>query len=114
MSQFSEIITKLEGFAEAEWERLKAEGIKIEQALVPVLEDAFAKAVDDFGQLAVSLVTKFMQEEFAVLSGEEKQGQVVTGLVQEAEVQAKALAIADAQALAKNSFLAVSGAVAKQ
>lgn len=109
MSQFRDLIAQLEGFAATEWKKVEAEGRQIEQELVPVLEDGFAKAVADFGQLAIQLAVSFMSAEFAALTGGEKNGRIVTTLVQEAERQSKALAIQDAQALAKNAYLAVVG-----
>lgn len=109
MSQFSDLITRLEADAKAEWQRVEAAGEQIVQELVPVVEDAFSSAVADFGQLAVATVISFMKAEFAVITGQEKQGNVVTALIQTAEAQAKTLAIGDAQALAKSAYLAVVG-----
>jgi hypothetical protein len=109
MSAFSDLIRNLEDEAKAVLAAAEAEGKKLVQEIVPVIEDAFAAAVADFGTLACQLVVKFAQEEFSALTGGEKHGEVVTHLVMEAETQGKALAIADAQALAKNAFLAVTG-----
>lgn len=109
MSEFQEIIAGLEAKAKAEWTKVEAAGEHITQELVQVVEDGFAAAAKDFGGLAISTALKFMQEEYNQLTGAEKHGNVVTTLIQEAEAKAKVLAIADAQALAKNAFLAVVG-----
>lgn len=109
MSQFSNILHLLEAQAEAAIHDAEKAGMELVQKLVPVIEDGFTKAVQDFGTLACQTVIKFLQEEFAVLTGQEKQGGVVTHLIQQAEIQGKQLALQDAQALAKSAFLAVSG-----
>lgn len=107
MSQFADLAAELENLAEEAWSRAEAAGKQLVQELVPVIEDGLQRAVEDFGALACDLVLKFMQQEFESWSGREKHGNVVAGLIQEAEAKGKALAIADAQALAKNVFLAV-------
>lgn len=104
-----DIVAKLEGFAEAAWEKIKTEAIHIEQEIEPVVESAFAAAVEQFGELAVNTVTKLMTEEFANLSGTAKLNLTATTIVDEAEKQGKAIAAADATALAKNAYTAVMG-----
>jgi hypothetical protein len=108
-SEFQVIISDLEGFASKEWQAALAEGRKIEQEIVPVLETGFATAAKDFGQLAVQTAFSLMTAEFAALTGQEKHGQTVTTLLQSAEAAGKTLALSDAQALATNAFVAVTG-----
>lgn len=104
-----DIVDKLEGFAEAAWKRIEDEAIRIEQEVEPVVESAFAAAVEQFGELAVNTVTKLMTEEFANLSGTAKLNLTATTIVDAAEQQGKAIAAADATALAKNAYTAVMG-----
>lgn len=104
---FHDIITQLEEFAQAEWQKVEDEAIAIEQAVVPVVETALAQAAQQFGQLAVQTVMKLMQGAEASLSGGEKLNLTVTTLIDDAEKQALTLAHDDATALAKNAYVAV-------
>lgn len=109
MSDFHTIISDLEAFAAKEWQAVQDGARAIEQKVLPILETGLAQAVKDFGQLAVQTVFNLMQAEFSALTGSEKHGQTVTTLIQTAEAKGIALAISDAQALATNAFVAVTG-----
>lgn len=104
-----EIMAKLEGFAEKAWDKVKSEAIVIEQKVEPVVESAFAQAVEQFGELAVNTVTRLMTAEGAALSGGEKLDLTARTIVDAAAQAGKDLAAADATALAKNAYTAVMG-----
>lgn len=107
--KLSDILAPLEDFAKAEWDKVKAEAIVIEQEVVPVLESGLALAVKQFGQLAVQTVMSLMGAAGASLSGGEKLNLTAT-TIKDAAVQAGvALAEQDVTALAQNSYLAVMG-----
>lgn len=106
---FATIAADLEGFAEAEWEKVKAEAIVIEQKVEPVVESAFAQAVQQFGQLAVQTVMSLFGAAGAGLTGSSKLNLTATTIVEAAEKQGVTLAEADVSALAKNAYTAVIG-----
>lgn len=107
--KLSDILAPLEDFAKAEWEKVKAEAIVIEQEVVPVLESGLALAVKQFGQLAVQTVVSLMGAAGAGLSGGEKLNLTATTIKDAALQAGVSLAEADVTALAQNSYIAVMG-----
>lgn len=105
----NDVLAPLEAFAEAEWEKVKTEAIKIEQEVEPVIESGLATAVKQFGQLAVQTVINLMGAAGVALSGGEKLNLTAT-TIKDAAVQAGVqLADADVTALSQNAYIAVMG-----
>lgn len=109
-SHFLQVFQNLEAFAEKEWEVIKQDAIAIEQKLAPIVENAFVELANAFGQLAVQTVIRLMGAGFSALTGQEKNGVTVTTIIQAAEAAGKQVLLSDAQALAKNAYVAVVGA----
>lgn len=114
--KFSDIATQLEAFAQAEIAKLEAGAGKVGEAIAedlqkaePVLEDAFVTILKQFGALASQIVVGLMMNTVDNLSGGEKHNLAVTTLVDNAAQQGVQILAADATALIKNTYLAVSG-----
>lgn len=105
----TDILAPLEAAAEAEWAKVKAEVIAIEQKVEPIIESGLALAVQDFGQLAVQTVMSLLGAAGTSLSGGEKLNLTATTIVQAAETQGKKIAAQDVTALAQNAYTAVIG-----
>lgn len=106
--KLSDVFDQLKALAAAEWERIKAEGIAIEQKIVAVEQDTLGAAVEQFGAFAMQTITGLMTAEWAHLTGTEKNNLAVTTLIDKAEQDAKKLLHADAAAIVKNGFVALS------
>jgi len=96
--------------AAAEWAKIKAEGIVIEQELVADAKTTFATVVEQFGPLVMSTISNLATAEFASLTGGEKQNLAVTTVVDKAAQSGIVLLAEDATALVKNGFEAFQAA----
>lgn len=99
----------LEATAAAAWHKAEAEGLQLVQELTPVVEDGVATLLKSFGALAADTILKFMQAEYAQLTGAEKHGNVVTTVFQAAEAEGQQVLMVDVTTLVKNLFLALTG-----
>lgn len=80
---------------------------EIEANIVPTIEADIVMVLSQFKELAIQTVLQFASAEFATLTGQEKQGNVVTTIFQAAEAAGKTIAITDAQLLAQQAYNAV-------
>jgi len=94
----------LQTAAAAEWARIKAEGIKIEQVLVADAETTFQVVSVQFAPLLMTIISNLATGEIAKLSGNEKTNLAATTLVEQTAAQGVALLAADATAMVKNGF----------
>lgn len=90
--------------ASAEWNKIKAEGIKIEQAIVAEGETLFSQLSVQFAPLVMSIISNLATGALANLSGNAKANLSATTLVEQAAVQGVTLLAADASAMVKNGF----------
>lgn len=109
---FAELGQELVADAKAAWAKLKAEATEIEHDIVPVAEADIVAVLSQFKQLAIDTVLKFAAAEFGSLTGNEKQGNVVTAVIQAAEAEGKTIALQDAAMLAQQAYDAVKTAAA--
>lgn len=114
--KFSDIATQLEDFAKEELAKLEAGAGNVGEIIAdglqkvePVLEDAFVAILKQFGALASQIVVGLMTNTVDNLSGGEKHNLAVTTLVDNAAQQGVQILAADASALIKNTYLAVTG-----
>lgn len=112
----SSVAQKFEAFAKAEWQRIKAAGIVVEQEIETGLEAGASAAITEFellvtqlGPFALQTVSNLATAEFNHLSGNEKNNLAVTTVVDNAEQQGIAIAAQDASAIIKNAWLAFTG-----
>ncbi len=96
--------------AAAEWARIKAEGVVIEQALVADAETTFSTLSTQFAPLVMSTISNLATAEFAALSSGEKTNLAATTVVDTAAKQGITILATDATALIKNGFEAFQAA----
>lgn len=104
---FSDIVSKLEGYAKVAVQAVETTGEKIITDVEDVVEAALPAAMTQLGQFAVQTVTNLFGAAGAGLSGSEKKGLAVTTVLQQAETQGVTLLDDIASALVENSFTAV-------
>ena len=96
--------------AKAEWAKIEAEGIVIEQELVADVETTFAALSAQFAPLVMSTISNLATAEFASLSGSEKGNLATTTIVDKAAQSGVTILAEDATALVKNGFEAFQAA----
>ncbi len=104
---FAGLWDELKADAAAEWKKLEADGVQLEQKIIPVLESDLALIGTQIKNVLISTATNMMTTEFAALTSNEKQGNVVTAGIQAAEAQGKSLAVEDATMFAQQAFRAL-------
>lgn len=96
--------------AQAEWARIKAEGIVIEQELIADAKTTFETICAQFGPLVMQTISSLATGELAKLTGTEKTNLAATTVVDGAAQQGITLLAEDATALIKNGFEAFKNA----
>lgn len=96
--------------AKAEWAKIEAEGIVIDQELVADVKTTFQTLVEQFAPLVMSTISNLAVGELAKLSGSEKTNLAATTVVDAAAQQGVTILAADATALIKNGFEAFKNA----
>jgi hypothetical protein len=94
----------LEAAAVAEWAKIKAEAVKIEQVIVADAESTFTLVSVQFAPLIMTIISNLATGALAKLSGNEKTNLAATTLVEQTAAQGVALLAADATAMVKNGF----------
>ena len=94
----------LQSAAVAEWAKIEAEGIKIEQEIVADAITTFQIVSVQFAPLLMTIISNLATGEIAKLSGNEKTNLAATTLVEQTAAQGVALLAADATAMVKNGF----------
>lgn len=90
--------------AKAEWEVIKAEGIKIEQEVIADAETIFSTLCVQFAPLVMSTISDLATGELAALSGNEKSNLAATTVVDKAAVSGVTILAQDASAMIKLGF----------
>jgi hypothetical protein len=89
------------------WQSVKNEAVTIEHNLVPVIESDLALVLSQFKNLAVTLITTFAQQEFANLTGGQKNIITVNTIIAAAKSAGHDIAVQDAQLLAQQVYNAL-------
>lgn len=90
--------------AKAEWAKIKAEAIVIEQEIVPEIETVFENLSIQLAPTIMSIISNLATGGLAKLSGDEKTNLAATTLVEQAGQQGIAILAADATGIVKNGF----------
>jgi hypothetical protein len=104
---FVELFAELKTEALNAVESVKNQLISFEHALVPVVESDITLVLSQFKAVAVNIVTTLATQEFANLSGTQKNTITVTSILSAAEAAGKTIAVQDAQLLAQQAYNAV-------
>lgn len=105
---FEGLWTELEDGAKALLAEAGEKLQEIEANIVPTIEADIVMVLSQFKDLAIQTVMQFASAEFANMTGQEKNGNVVTTVFQAAEAAGKNIAIQDAQLLAQQAYNAVA------
>lgn len=108
---FTELLSEIETTALNAVQSLKNSVVTWEHTLVPVVESDLVLVLSQFKSLAVNMVTTLAQEEFANLSGTQKNKITVETILQSAVAAGKPIAQQDAQMVAQQAFNAVISAI---
>lgn len=85
-----------------------AEGKKLEETIVPLIEADAVAVLSQFKTLAIQTVISLGAGELSALSGQEKQSTVVTTVFQAAQAAGKQVAIEDVRMFAQQAYNAVA------
>jgi hypothetical protein len=118
MSTLSALFDELQADAEAAWAEIKREAAVAEHAIeveaIAIVHMAEDELVSIMRQIKGDVIAKALAlagEEFAALTGAEKQSEVITHAIQAAEalgIEASGLLITAARTLAQNVFTALA------
>lgn len=111
-STFSQLWEEIKTTALNEVQSLKNTIIQWEGRIVPTVEQDLVLVLAQFKSLAVNMVTTLAAQEFANLTGGQKQTITVNTIIQSALAAGKPVALQDAQLLAQQAYQAVKQAVA--
>lgn len=108
---FTELASEIEIAALNAVQSLKNTVVGWEHTLVPVIESDLVLVLSQFKGIAINMVTTLAQQEFANLSGTQKNTITVQTILQSAIAAGKPVAQQDAQMVAQQAFNAVVSAV---
>lgn len=108
---FEKLWTELKTDAVAEWHNVESAIVDEWHKVEPVIEADVVLVLSQFKQLAISTAINLGKAEFAALTGQEKQGNLITTIEQAAEAAGKNLAYADVQMFGQQVFNAVATTV---
>lgn len=109
---FTELASEIETAALNAVQSLKNTLVTWEHTLVPVVESDLVLVLSQFKNLAISMVTTLAAQEFANLTGTQKNTITVQTVLQAALAAGKPIAQQDAQLLSQQVYNAVVSAVA--
>lgn len=110
-STFTELFDEIKTVALNEVQSLKNTLVSWEHTLVPVVESDLILILSQLKGIAVSMITTLAGQEFANLTGGQKNTITVQTILQSAIAAGKPVATQDAQMLAQQAFHAVVSAV---
>ena len=105
---FTELWAELKAEATAAWASVKGEVTIIEHNIVPVVESDIATILSQLKAAAVNTVMTLAQQEFANLTGTQKNTITVNTIVQSAIASGKTILTQDAAVLAQQAYQAVA------
>ena len=109
---FAELWAELKTEALNAWQSVKAEVQTIEHNIVPVVESDISTILSQLKGAAVNTVMTLAQQEFANLTGTQKNTITVNTIVQAAVASGKTILKQDAAVLAQQAYQAVATTMA--
>lgn len=105
---FSSMFADLKTEAVAEWEKLKGEAAAdvayIAASLGPVIKSEAAVVLSQFKTVAIQTVIMLARQEYATLTGAQKNGITANTILQSAYASGKSVALQDAATFAQDAF----------
>jgi hypothetical protein len=110
-STFADLWTELKAEAVSQIAALEADAAVVEANITPIVESDLVALFGQFKTLLISTVLNLAKAEFSNLTGQEKQGNVVTTVFQAAEASGVSLLLSDATMLAQQAYNAVGASL---
>jgi hypothetical protein len=110
---FSQLIEEIKTEALNLWQGLKTEVLTFEHNIVPVIEADLVLVLSQFKGLATSMIMTLATQEFANLTGGQKNTITVNTIIEAAKAAGKPIVAQDAQLLAQQAYNAIASTIGK-